>query len=438
MWNALRSDFQELVSTVTTADASAEVDEPSFDLGDDATFTTPLECAPVEFTDAELAQLLQSNALLQAQYDRLVPDQVSAEDFWQRYYYRLELDASTPSPLAGIRNLLGGAVSSLAHGLTDGDHRPPFVMNTAVDEDDDEEEEELGWDDDDDDEEEAGSGEHQIEFTDTATDQLKEELRVALEERDLLHDTTEMLKKEIAVLKESPAEAASEQIEQLKMQLFEKESELAAYQSGSMDVSRDETNDEAMELRKMMQIKDAKIAELEQALNEAHNSLDSTNKELETATASLDQATGEVASLEKQLSEQATSTSDTTELESTVASLREEVATLKESCNGLEQSLSEAQAEKSSSEQSMTIAVEKVATLEQQVQALQSELTSSKARVAELENDLSEAQTKAAEKHEEDAGGLSTASPDTMSTGVKVDDGALKTEDEEGGWDDDW
>jgi chromosome segregation ATPase len=103
-----------------------------------------------------------------------------------------------------------------------------------VDEDDDEEEEEeeeLGWDDEDEEEEEqrqneptastvntekalvvAGDNEpddsvdtEQIEFHDEALDKTKEELKQAVLERDLLQQTVELLKKELANSKNTAA-----------------------------------------------------------------------------------------------------------------------------------------------------------------------------------------------------------------------------------------
>jgi BSD domain len=192
--------------------------------------------------------------------------------------------AAVAQSLSSVTQFLGGAVKSVAASLKEADvqgrgaddlglgdvstattttttaagffgvggARPPFVMNTAVDEDDDEdeapeEEEELGWDDDDDDEDDdddnvrAGDddGQHQdstqeeIEFRDAATEQLQEQLKQALEERDQLHQTVAMQSKKIvdllAQVSEGGGEAADRtEVDELKMKLFEAESELAA------------------------------------------------------------------------------------------------------------------------------------------------------------------------------------------------------------------
>jgi len=129
--------------------------------------------------------------------------------------------------------------------------RPPFVLNTAVDDDEaeeaeEEEEEELGWDDDDDDEDDddekaeeddSRNQTGEIEFRDAATEQLQDKLKQALEERDQLHETVALQSKEIAsLLAEATtsrnsvgvSNAANEETEALRLQLFEAQAELAA------------------------------------------------------------------------------------------------------------------------------------------------------------------------------------------------------------------
>jgi hypothetical protein len=330
MWNALRSDFKEFVSTVTedTSQVLSKIDD-SFPVlaapkdGDEEsqegispeeeeaqrrmqleeTFTTPLvldEDADLytearkaeldEFVSAfevtdELEQELESYPELHDMYRRLVPDAVPRRDFWMRYAYRCDADriaadwdeqeggggannepaAAVSQSLSTVRQFLGGAVQSVAASLKEGDvegsvtpdgaassasaagffgvggARPPFVLNTAVDEDDDDEEEEaeeeLGWDDDEedeDDEKQQDSTHEEIEFRDAATEQLQEQLKQALEERDQLHETVAMQAKEIADLLAQGGEGAGAatdggaDVEALKLKLFETESELAA------------------------------------------------------------------------------------------------------------------------------------------------------------------------------------------------------------------
>ncbi len=136
-----------------------------------------------------------------------------------------------------------------------GAHRPPFVLNTAVSENEDdeeeEEEEELGWDDDDDDEEEEDDEKDdeeddrvgQIEFKDAEKEQMQEQLEQAMTERDMLHKTVELQTEEIRKLKEGVASVdENKQVEALKMQLFEKDSELAALRARLED-DRDRDTD---------------------------------------------------------------------------------------------------------------------------------------------------------------------------------------------------
>lgn len=114
--------------------------------------------------------------------------------------------------------------------------RPPFVLNTAVDESGDEEQEEedeeLGWDD----EEEADGEEesHQIEFKDEQKEKLEESLKQALEERDQLQQTVHLQAKEIAALRKSGEIFTKAEVDHLKIQLFEKESEIAAIKAGQL------------------------------------------------------------------------------------------------------------------------------------------------------------------------------------------------------------
>lgn len=224
-----------------------------------------------------------------AHYAALVPDTISPDEFWQRYYYRCdaariahdwadadERHRQARAALVGtVSNFFGAAAhavaASVGGGRADPDHappaaattrglhglfggsagRPPFVMNTALDEDGDdddneeeeEEEEELGWDDDDEDEEvdarneessdvvnssSVGGNEEQIEFKDEALDAVKEQLKQAIEERDLLHQTVALQSKEIASLKTGGVDPAIETLEPMRVALEEKDTEFAS------------------------------------------------------------------------------------------------------------------------------------------------------------------------------------------------------------------
>eukprot|EP00521_Asterionellopsis_glacialis_P006343 CAMPEP_0195282316 /NCGR_PEP_ID=MMETSP0707-20130614/1240_1 /TAXON_ID=33640 /ORGANISM="Asterionellopsis glacialis, Strain CCMP134" /LENGTH=790 /DNA_ID=CAMNT_0040341275 /DNA_START=226 /DNA_END=2598 /DNA_ORIENTATION=+ len=167
----------------------------------------------------------------------------------------------------------GGSVAGLGASLFGGGGRPPFVMNTAVDEDEDddevaeeeEEEEELGWDDDDedfdtdDDEKEANENggdeedmdddddDEVIDFSNSQLDDLKQQYAQAVEERDSLHETVEMQKNVIMELQAgktdalpdadsgSPPIVNEEEMEKMKLELFEKNAELAAIKANLED-----------------------------------------------------------------------------------------------------------------------------------------------------------------------------------------------------------
>jgi hypothetical protein len=155
--------------------------------------------------------------------------------------------------------------------------RPPFVLNTAVSDDDEEELDPLGWDDDDDDrsDEDGKNGpegdedegkEGQIEFKDAEKESLQEELAQAITERDMLHKTVEMQTEEIKKLREGVASKdESKQVEAFKMQLFEKDSELAALRA-RMDDDQDRAepeinNEELVSLRREVEVLRTQLAE---------------------------------------------------------------------------------------------------------------------------------------------------------------------------------
>eukprot|EP00537_Pseudo-nitzschia_pungens_P013565 CAMPEP_0172395072 /NCGR_PEP_ID=MMETSP1061-20121228/17939_1 /TAXON_ID=37318 /ORGANISM="Pseudo-nitzschia pungens, Strain cf. pungens" /LENGTH=847 /DNA_ID=CAMNT_0013126553 /DNA_START=235 /DNA_END=2778 /DNA_ORIENTATION=- len=184
---------------------------------------------------------------------------------------------------------LGGFLSSVTGG---GGGRPPFVMNTAISDDDDDDEEEadeeeededseveLGWDDEDDedfdelddDDDEAATGEEAVrfrddddrsetvDFKDAEKEGLLEELDQARAERDALQKTVQMqaeeLKKASLVAKPSavaplPVDDSADEgsadaaIHRLKVELFEKDSELAALRAKLEDVHEAEDDED--------------------------------------------------------------------------------------------------------------------------------------------------------------------------------------------------
>ena len=268
-----------------------------------------------EQTQQDIAYLLEEyKQTLRIQYETLVPNLVTHEEFWERYFYRCDVSRiemewerddeqqeqqqqqqqqsrdtgrTGTKMVTSVTSFLGDAaravatgmsnaltedlqsyddneeedddddtatdrkeISSTARGLatsifghaTSSTHRPPFVMNTAVDEDDGEEEEEIGWDDDDDDDDEEEeqivfddntggtvlSSKHQRSTTESELqvnpfntknnealllcEQLKEQLKQAIEERDILHQTVSLQTKEITSLRSVPATDQNETV----------------------------------------------------------------------------------------------------------------------------------------------------------------------------------------------------------------------------------
>ena len=202
-----------------------------------------------------------------------------------------------------------GFLSTVTNAATMGGGRPPFVMNTAVSDSDehkenDDSEEELGWDDDDDDDDENvdinggnnsnyrdddddGEGETTVEFKDAEKERLLEDLEQAHAERDALQKTVEMQAKELKKntvsvpaqqheTAPSPASstAATTGAQQLEIQLFEKDSELAALRARLEDDNHDgnKSNDvgntysnqqeEITKLNKLVSSKDQELDEL--------------------------------------------------------------------------------------------------------------------------------------------------------------------------------
>lgn len=150
----------------------------------------------------------------------------------------------------------GGGGRGLASALFGKGGRPPFVLNTAVSDVDnsveegqygDDEEEELGWSDEEDEEVDGLGGksdddiEEQIDFAyadKEAIERLKSQLSVAQEERDQLKETIELQKEEFEKsLAASHGSNTSQEVEQLKLQLFEKNSEIAAMRSSATNDS---------------------------------------------------------------------------------------------------------------------------------------------------------------------------------------------------------
>lgn len=551
MWSALRADLKEFVTTVTTDTSSAlnRMDDnfPDVSLSPEEqeairrmkleeTYTSPLQIDDEEDEETKKAldeylasfqidektqdisaELEKYPDSLQPMFERLVPTTVLYNDFWQRYFYRCDVERiqdewaaaeererheraqAVTHSLQGVRTFLGGAVQVVSKTLSevdkdqDGDDaekqvgvspflgstaaakakggffnsvgRPPFVLNTAVDEEDDddnnearteEDEEELGWDDED--EEDEGGDEDEgnddddeeehIEFKDVATEKLQEQLKTALEERDMLHQTVEMQTKEIASLKAAGLTGdAPEDIKKLQMQLFEKESELAAMKAAHLDISRDQSlsdaaavttlEQEKTELQDTLAAKESELNEMETLLANIMEQLKQMTVTSEADKSSLKQALEKNAELEAKIGSQ------NEDVSANNAELSAEVFALKVENESLQQKLSSAEEQLAASNAQIASLTTKVDELkakffdsQKQVDLLTSELATTKSA-------LEEQQAHAANL-EEAAAGESHASPDTISTGVRIDHDEeppvkkVTGDDEEEDWGDDW
>jgi len=199
-------------------------------------------------------------------------------------------DVSVGPTTRSALNFLSKVTNAVGNG-----GRPPFVMNTAVSDTDDEDyeddgngrsgesddggesEEELGWDDDDDDydveDDDAADnkddtnngngnddeGETTVEFKDAEKETLLDELEQARAERDSLQKTVEMQTEELKsimaastaptpvvvdgeLLGGNTADSDPGTTQRLQMQLFEKDSELAALRARLEDENHDDDN----------------------------------------------------------------------------------------------------------------------------------------------------------------------------------------------------
>jgi len=314
--------------------------------------------------------------------------------------YQADIDEQRKSGAAAAEGGLGAALFG-ASG------RPPFVMNTAVsdvddsmedgEEEEEEEEEELGWSDDDDDEEEEGetgeevtdgeiesveesgadSSEEQIDFTSPDKDAvvgLKKQVAQAEEERDQLHETVAMQAKETAHLREekqagaSPdSQSPSDEIQNLKMQLFEKDSEIAALKASLEDFHHEgigankESNEKVAaldsDLTKMtsaLRAKDDEIRQLKETSAKFQEAANQTKEKLSLSEEALQGANSIVSQLRSELKN----------AKSAAANRSREVADLRLS---LEESSSSNHAVK-----------EKLASAQEEISKLRSELIVSK------------------------------------------------------------
>jgi chromosome segregation ATPase len=263
-------------------------------------------------------------------------------------------------PVAAARTALG-FLSTVAGGAG----RPPFVMNTAVSDDDEDEdagtteddgdededsEVELGWDDDDDEDfdgldddddeitdeiafRDGDDRSETVDFKDAEKEGLLEELEQAREERDALQKTVQMQAEE---LKKVAAAAAAAQLaessggegkdsseslgdantQSLKLQLFEKDAELAALRS-KLDDRHDDYGEEdeggtdasaalratVDKLKEALAGKDHEFDALKQATQAQTRALEQKIEEQSNQQEELETLKGTVSAREKELSD---------------------------------------------------------------------------------------------------------------------------------------
>lgn len=398
----------------------------------------------------EIADLLQNDEELETTFSRLT-DQVEYRDFWLRYFVRLDEEASlrqtyqkyypiklqedrqaeferAGNALKSVTSFLGGAVkriiqdsddensqegdfvqgsstkvkASSGMGFFQGTRRPPFVMNTAVSEDDEDEdasdgeEEELGWDDEDDEvegevQEEDDDKDGQIEFKDAEKERLQKALEQAMTERDLLHKTVEMQTEEIKKLREGVASKdESKQVEALKMQLFEKESELAAWRARLDD---DEDKADGEDLAGDVARLQSELGDLKGRLSERDIEISRLRTELESHVCSPARATESYisedssAELQSQLDTALTTASSQKallqSLEADKVELQEQIVSMK---NSMEKILSESNALRKSQQAKL----EAEGQSQSQLSQVQQQLESAEAHIEAIKSENQE------------------------------------------------
>ncbi|GAX16647.1 hypothetical protein FisN_23Lh224 [Fistulifera solaris] len=502
MWSALRRDLTEFVSTVTEDAAAAlnNIDE-NFDLSEEEaealrrlkleeTYSTPLneDDAEVEhFLNAfnveeksdEINMNLEKHDMLKTYLEELVPDHVGYAEFWQRYFYRCDPErimvewqnssVEEEGPMNAIGHFLGDAVKAVSKTLAEDDEgkamdgnksssffsgsRPPFVMNTALSDGDDNEE--LGWGDeeDDDDEEEE---EDVVVFKDEEKEKLKEELKQALEERDLLQQTVQMQKKQLLELR--CASEGSSEIKRLQMQLFERESELAALKLGQLDISVDqhavdgavdvkELKDELLQTQLEVSQQQKELEALRSALSEKETEVSRHLDDLSKLSKQLEETQNVVHALQEEKKNLLNQVKDLQEgggpdNEIQLHELQNQIQSLTMEKNGLEETLqmtsADVEARITQMQEKLTRAIESADEANQEKEEVSSALNDAKREIDKLEAELNSARAQA----RPDTSPVRTTSPDTISTGVKVDSPKVEKvrskDDDTDDWGDDW
>jgi hypothetical protein len=366
---ARRMLLQETYTAPLVPEETTTTEEGS----DDAELAAFMESFVLADFDDDIARTLEEFPRVQELFSTLVPDTVSETDFWMRFYWRCSAkriqsewnqESEAVWPARTFMGVLGGAVQAMSNSILEdddgvpavspyrnegvesrggifGNARPPFVRNTAVDSDEDEQ---LGWDDDEEDDEDQADDDasEQMVFTDQATEKLKEELKQAIEERDILQQTVHLQSKQIAELSPQTEVNTNEEIETLKMQLFEKESEIAAMKENAADSpaakirpSENVTDDiraleaDNADLKAKLQAKSAELKDLlESSTSGTHDASD-----LQKVLAEKSEVQSKLAATEQALEESKIAQDDMrttiTELEKALSDLKSENESLR-------------------------------------------------------------------------------------------------------------
>lgn len=495
---AVISDDGEVLSTHfedTGAIQSAE-DEVIRLMNNEETFSTPLsegdedvqkflDAFDIESKTDEIAKILQANPItVKLHFEALVPTQISYELFWQRYFYRCDADriadywkareeaqrrARSEAIQGGIKSvtsMFGGALNAVSQSLEKADQskkfkgvseqalsgggirmfgnegRPPFVMNTVVDEDG--EEEELGWDDDDsdgdEDDAEVGNEENHLNVSDeenAVTEDFNEQLETVINERDSLQETVELQRKEITKLRDTTLNIGySKEIEQLRITLCEKDSELVSLRAslegnaeGSIEqIKKDDTiiaalNRDMEKLKSEVSAKDTELNLAQKQIGGLEVELVKTKEEAKTKIESLTQALA--SSKGSGAEELSVAKEEACAAQSMVEILKLEVTGLKKEL--LDTKTQNQEMENQSLE--LVAAKEKIKELNLEVENLESE----RKRVSSLQQELEQLQEQMQHTPSH------RSSPSSESTGVKVDGNtSMPTESADDGWGDDW
>jgi len=487
---AVISDDGEVISThfeETGLVQSAE-DEIIRLMDIEETFSTPLsegdeavqnflDDFDIESKTDEISKILQENPdTVKLHFEALVPTQISYEIFWQRYFYRCDADriakdwetkeqvqrrARTEAIQGGIKsvtNMLGGALNVVSQSLEKADEggstqalsgagiklfgnegRPPFVMNTVVDEDD--EEEELGWDDEDSDGDEEEVDNEENHFNNTSSGEgnalsqnFNEQLETVINERDSLQETVELQRKEIMKLRETTSNAEdSEEITQLRKTLCERDSELAALRASLEDYGEGNIEQNATKIAKL----DRDMENLKSEISAKDSQLKADQKQIELLEAELAKTKEEAKTKIESLTQALASTKGSGAEELSLA--KEEAYTAQSKVETLTLEMAEVKKElldaKTQNQEMESQSLELVATKEklEKMSLEVKELESARKRVASLKQELKQLQEQM--QHTP----AHRASPSSESTGVKVDGNAgSPTESADDGWGDDW